>query len=323
MIFNNMKIKQVIVWGHKLHSHTHSYIHNGFFIGFNDLGFKTHWFDDNDNVKDFDFTNSLFITEHQVNKRIPLRDDCLYLTHYLDDGDYKNIPKENIIVLNVSLRDFDEKGSIESIYTPLNYGQKYEYHAKVEDYNCLYMYWATDLLPKEIDLNIQNIHNIKSINEINLIGTQTSVWNELANICNMNNIKFKKFGATFNIHSNDNISINKNIELIQQSLISPALQDEQQVIKNYIPCRIFKNISYGKMGITNNPIVNELFDNNLIYDSNLDELFKKSIAFEMLPNKHDIIIKYMKYVRDNHTYINRINTIKEYIKDYTSFILEI
>ena len=31
-----MKINKIIIWGHPLHSHTHSYIHNGFFIAFKD-----------------------------------------------------------------------------------------------------------------------------------------------------------------------------------------------------------------------------------------------------------------------------------------------
>ena len=34
--------------------------------------------------------------------------------------------------------------------------------------------------------------------------------------------------------------------LIQESIIAPALQTDWQVEHEYIPCRIFKNISYGK-----------------------------------------------------------------------------
>lgn len=314
-----MEIKQVVIWGHKLHSHTHSYIHNGFYLGFKKLGFKTLWFDDKDDVKDVDFINSLFITEHQVNKKIPLRNDCLYLTHYIDDNDYKDVPKENIIILKVSLRDFKEKDDKNTVYKELEYGQKYEYYSKINDYNCLYMYWATDLLPEEIDENIKNINNIKTSNEINFVGSMTSIWNQLKHICNVNKINFNNYGATFNINSTNNISIKQNIELTKKSIIAPALQDTQQIIKDYIPCRIFKNISYGKMGITNNPIVNHLFDNKLIYDNNLLELIKKSVAFERYPNKNEIIVELMKYVRDNHTYINRINTIIKYINEYTTF----
>jgi hypothetical protein len=314
-----MDIKQVVIWGHKLHSHTHSYIHNGFYIGFKHLGFKTLWFDDNDNVKNINFSNTLFITEHQVNKKIPLRKDCLYLTHYIDEGDYVGIPKENIIILKVSLRDFKEKDPINVVYESLKYGQKHEYHAKIDDYNCLYMYWATDLLPEQIDININNINNINTSNEINFVGTMTKIWKDFAYICKINNINFNNYGATFNVNSHNNVSIQQNIELMKKSIIAPALQDERQVFYNYIPCRIFKNISYGKMGITNNPLVNQLFDYSLIYDNNLTDLIKKSFAFDKSPNKNDIIVNLMKHVRDNHTYINRINTINRYINEQTKF----
>jgi hypothetical protein len=317
-----MHIKQVIIWGHKLHSHTHSYIHNGFFIAFNKLGLKTYYYDDNDDVRNHDFCNSLFITEHQVNKKIPLRTDCLYLTHYIDDGDYVGVPIENIIMLKVSLRDFVEKDLHKNMqYTELSFGQKYEYHAKDENgYNCLYMYWATDLLPDEIDDNIKNINNISICNkEVNFVGSMTSIWRQFYHLCKQNQINFNQFGATFNINSNRNVSIYDNMILIKKSLLSPALQDDMQVQKKYIPCRIFKNISYGKMGITNNKIVNDLFDQKLIYDIDLNTLIQKCLNFENNPNKNTVIIELMRHVRDHHTYINRANTIMSYVNKYTTF----
>jgi hypothetical protein len=286
-----MEIKQVVIWGHKLHSHTHSYIHNGFYIGFNKAGFKTYHFDDNDDVRNHDFSNTLFITEHQVNKRIPLRQDCLYLTHYIDEGDYNGIPKENIIMLKVSLRDFMECDKNKNIkYSELKYGQKYEYHAIDDGYNCLYMYWATDLLPEEIDTNIREMNTIKVQPEINFIGSVTNKWVEFYNICVQKGVRFNHFGATFNIHSERNMSITDNMNLTKRSLIAPALQTDYHLHTNYIPCRIFKNISYGKMGITNNRIVNELFDNRLIYETDLNALFRKGIEFESNPKKKEQMV---------------------------------
>ena len=315
-----MKIQQIIIWGHKLHSHTHSYIHNGFFLAFNKLGFETYHYDDYDDVSNHDFSNSLFITEHQVNKKIPLRQDCLYLTHYVDDGDYVGIPKENIIILKVTLRDFVERDLNKNLtYIELPFGQKYEYHTIDDEYNCLYMYWATDLLPEEIDMNIREINKNTPQPEVNFIGSITEKWRQFYQICIQNGIIFNHLGATFNIHSNRNVSITDNMNLIKRSLIAPALQDDEQVKKQYIPCRIFKNISYGKMGITNNKIVNELFENRLIYETDLNILFKKSIEFENNPKKQEKVIELMKYVRDNHTYINRVNTIMKYINKYTKF----
>ena len=81
-----MDVNNIIIWGHKLHSHTHSYIHNAFFIAFKKLGYDTYWFDDNDDTSNFDFSNSLFITEHQVDNKIPKRKDCLYFVHFVDPG---------------------------------------------------------------------------------------------------------------------------------------------------------------------------------------------------------------------------------------------
>ena len=318
-----MEIIQIVIWGHKLHSHTHSYIHNGFYLGFKSLGYPVSWYDDSDDVSMVDFSRSLFITEHQVNKKIPLRTDCLYLSHYVDEGDYKGIPKENIIVLKVTLRDFrdDEKGTE---YTLIKDGQKHEYQAKINGYQCLYMYWATDLLPNEIDVNIERIVEIQNMrtNAVNFIGSVTNIWYFFNQVCVQNGIPFRHYGATFDTLSNNNVSIEKNVELIQSSLISPALQADTQILETYIPCRIFKNISYGRMGMTNNIVVQELFDGQLIYDPDLIPLIQKGINFELLPDKKETVVKLMKHVRDNHTYLNRINTIQHFIHTYTSFILQ-
>jgi hypothetical protein len=62
-------IKKVVLWGHKLHTHTHSYIHFAFHKAFKHLGYDTYWFDNNDDVSGFDFFGSLFITEGQVDSK--------------------------------------------------------------------------------------------------------------------------------------------------------------------------------------------------------------------------------------------------------------
>ena len=321
---NNLQINQVVIWGHKLHTHTHSYIHNGFFIAFNNLGYKTLWLDDNDDVSNIDFANSFFITEHQVNKKIPCRKDCLYLSHYVDNGDYPGVPVENIIILKVSKRDFyepDKDLNKNYHYTNLQYGQKFEYHSKINNYNCFYMYWATDLLPAQIDENIKQLHNTNSSSQINFVGCMTNIWHNFQQNVSRFGIQFNHYGGTFDKNSSQNKTIDENAKLIRDSLISPALQDDKQINYKYIPCRIFKNISYGKMGLTNNPIVQELFDNKLIYDADLFMLINKGLQFESTTDKNTIVKELMEIVRDNHTYLNRIFSIQRFIKDYTSFVL--
>ena len=70
------------------------------------------------------------------------------------------------------------------------------------------------------------------------------------------------------------------------------------------------------MGITNNIVVNKLFDNKLIYDINIKKLADKAIEFNNNPNKKSIIIDLMNNVKDNHTYVSRIKLIMNIIETY-------
>lgn len=317
-----MDIKHIIIWGHKLHSHTHSYIHNAFFIAFKKLEYDTYWFDDNDDVSKFDFSNSLFITEHQVDNKIPKRNDCLYFVHFVDSGKYDELPCENVIELKCVNRDMiaDEKEISNIIFTPIT-DNHFEFFSKSKHF-MYYTMWGTDIFPEDIQRNIDNLHEIsKKINPsiFNFVGHMTEPWIIVYRACQSINMPFIKNGATFNQNHPNNKSIEENINLIQTSSISPAFQQPFQLETKYIPCRIFKNISYGRMGITNNPAVNELFDNRLIYSDNIIECMNKGFAFEKNPNKLTVVKDLMEYVRDNHTYIQRIESMTIFINKYTNF----
>ena len=161
----------------------------------------------------------------------------------------------------------------------------------------------------------------KSLIIVNFIGMMTEPWTILDNILKKRNIKFEKYGGSFNKNSNKIKSYEENKKLIRDSIISPALQTSWQVDHGYIPCRIFKNISYGKMGMTNNRHVQELFDNELIYDNDIEKLVDLGLEFEKKENKLDIVKKLMKDVRDNHTYLNRIEFLQWYLKEFMNYEL--
>ena len=91
------------------------------------------------------------------------------------------------------------------------------------------------------------------------------------------------------------------------------MQTQLQIDNHYIPFRIFKNISYGKMGITNNSIVYELFDKKIIYSDSIEQLVNESLEFNNRTDKNKIIKDLMIKVRNNHTYLNRIKFILDFI----------
>lgn len=333
-----MEINKIIIWGHLLHSHTHSYIHNGYYVAFKEMGYDTHWFDDNSDISNFDFSNSLFITEQQVDNKIPKRKDCLYFVHFLEKHKYPGVNISNLIDLRCTFRDMnracgreyqkDRKNPGNLIFTPLN-KKKFEYYSIINNQLTYYTMWAADLLPKQIEYNINNISDIqkKKTHNIYFVGSLMNIWCKFKQICNVNKIPFFDCGAKWirgpighQLSKSDALSIEMNEDLIQKSYIAPALQSKEQVYEEYIPCRIFKNISYGKMGITNNKKVYELFDKKIIYDPNIVNLINKSILFEKNPDTK-VITELMKYVKNNHTYVQRIESLKIFINKHTSFTI--
>jgi hypothetical protein len=302
-------IKQVIIWGHKLHSHKHSYIHNAFYNAFQHLRYKTLWLNSSDNISRINFSNSLFITEGSVEANMPILQDCYYILHNSSNLDYYStkLPKSHFIQLQVYTHDVVNTHEATLIdKTTLSYYKD----------NCLFLPWATDLLPNEINENIEKVkmQHFNTQNNIAYVGTINSVCISVHQYCHIHNIPFPNDTSFFQ----NNIEVNDSITLIQNSLMAPAFQDEWQCRNGYIPCRIFKNISYGKMGITNNVTVHELYNNTLIYDNDINIALTRGLDFEKMPSEYKIqtLIPLMELTRDKHTYLNRINTIFNFFNDW-------
>jgi hypothetical protein len=296
--------ERVIIWGHKLHTHTHSYIHYGFYNAFKYLNYDVYWLDEDDINSElhskYNFNNCLFITEGQVDKYIPINNTSIYILHNCNIDKYKDIDKKfNLQVIT--------KSDLER-YTFDKIDIASYYHSDL-----LMMCWATDLLPEDINKNILKVktNNIKSNNVLNFVGMPLYPWDEVMEWCNNNNIIYKSFGG-FN---KTNVSSEKNIELIQESILAPAIQEPWQVEHGYIPCRVFKNLSYGKMVQTNNKFVNEfLFNGKLLYNEDIHKLMDMGIEFNKNNENKKILLELMENVKDNHTYINRIQSIIKFLE---------
>ena len=246
---------------------------------------------------DINLKNTLFITEGNVDRKIPNRDDSFYILHNCRKMDKKNYIKIQTYTLDVLKKDV----------IPME-DNKYQYYSIKN--RAYYMPWATDLLPHEIDKIKEDYDNIKKKEkrELNFVGTPNKEWTIFKDIVEKHDIKFSRCGG----FSKNKATREENINLIQKSYISPAIQDKWQVEHGYIPCRIFKNISYGKMGITNNLTVYELFEKNIVYNSDLNGLLLDSIENK---NNHtkEKQFKLMDFVKDKHTYLNRVNNLLKFI----------
>lgn len=298
---NHTFFSKVIIWGHPLHSHTHSYIHAAFYRAFKHLGYEIYWVKDLDELSTIDLHNTLFITEGQVDADMPKRHDCYYILHNWNPDNYQDLFYDNrCILLQVYTHDC------------LPYVTE-----KIDDYiysnskeKMIFMPWATDLLPDEIDI-IKNNCPMKKDNSITWVGSigggRFGNENELVGFkkaCEENNIAF---------NHRVNISEEEGINLIKSSCMAPAIVGTYQLEKGYIPCRIFKNISYGQWGITNSKTVYDLFKGKIIYNSDTYQLFYD--AKEYIENASmEELYELMDFVKDKHTYINRIETLLAFME---------
>ena len=299
--------EKVIIWGHKLHTHTHSYIHNAFFITFKHLGYKTYWFDDNDDVSHFDFANSLFLTEGQVDKKIPLRNDCQYILHNCYSSKYKPFFEKGLCITLQVYTDRCLNNPLCQKVAPCIY---YNIPGKT-----VYMPWATDLLPHEINQMKQKLPHIRKTNKVFWIGTKGG--GQFGNIEELNPfIRACRENRIIFIHKDPwskGISVEENMHLTAISYLSPAIVGHWQRDQGYIPCRIFKNISYGQLGLTNSLRVFELFQDQIIYNPDTYQLFYDAKAV-LEKNPQPYIEQLMDFVRDNHTYINRIKILLDFLE---------
>jgi hypothetical protein len=285
-------------------------VHNGFYRAFKHLGYDTYWFDDKDNLNDFDFRNSLFVTIGGQDEKIPLRNDCRYILHNCENQKYERLFElSNCIKLQVYTHDCLTR-NVEKIDQCIY---------KDKEDKTIYMPWATDLLPSEIDANKIPQRQRKRENTVYWIGTvwgsEQGNYNELVKFvkaCNDSQVRFRQLSQ---------VSPEENLNLIHRSLMAPAIQGPFQCEKGYIPCRIFKNISYGQIGITNSKTVYELFEKKIVYNENTYQLFFD--ALEEIKNITDSqLYDLMDFVKNKHTYINRINTLLDFMNELNPFSIK-
>jgi len=309
-------MKKFMIWGHKLHTHTNSYVYYGYFRAFEYLGYTPYWFDNSDveKVKDFDFNDTVIFTEGQVDQQVPLFKNIKYITHHCNPDKYVAIGCKQINLCNYV--EPCERGISMNYNDPNNLLVKTANTPTVEkirDFcfwdkknNAIYQPWATDLLPHEIDVenpirfnpNIPTVYYIGSTNHDNILPK----FQMFAQCCQQNGKNIKV--------GQGNISFEENKKLIQNSYISVDIRGNWHQQCGYIPCRIWKNISYGKFTGTNSPHIGNILKGYIAYDNNPYTLFYTTEQSYASLSKENMK-RMMLYVKENHTYINRAKILIE------------
>jgi hypothetical protein len=325
------KFNKVIIWGFDNNSHTHYYTHWGWNSAFTHLGYETYWFSDNNHPENFDYENSLFITEGYVDAGIPINDSSTYIVHVCVNPDKYIGRVKRLIdmrylvdhIYDINYRYVLDKDKATKISDTL-------YHETLHDnggisknhvnptpmkYEAIYTCWATDLLPHEINLDDAHIQRQK---EIYWFGSanpgNTKEIRLFAQECEKNGIRFLT-----NDPWNNPLPFDFVRQKTKESFMAPDIRtggDPNKIALGetgtchkhigYIACRLFKSISCGQLGITNSKHMYEIMDKSVVYNEDESQLFN-----DALNNVGDIelIKKQMEIVREKHTFVKRVQDL--------------
>ena len=339
---HKQKITHLVVHGLKTSQHTHRYIHESIHETFLYIAKHSNhhvdviWCNDEYASKHI-YTPTLynpenrfliFSTPHlETDKHLPILDNAYYILHFRHGVVYSDVP---ITKYNELLKQKRAVKYVEFRYSPDNL----TYHESAMDgvipidktplwfdtqRNEGHLAWATNLLPEEIDANIA------------LISSSSKPQFKLqsyfcGHVWRANNCEIQQWSDMCKTHEIDCIVERQKNEKIHQenirtSFLSTAIQgasQRQNEKKYYIPCRIFKNISYGAIPITNNiGVYNMLNGFRVIYDADINNLMDKALErYREIEDNYEEYkleqIRVMEYVRDHHTYLNRISTLIQY-----------
>lgn len=327
----SIKFKKVIIWGYPLYSHTHSFVHYGWHKAFKYLGYETYWFDDNNFPEDFDFNECLFITEGYADKKIPVVKSSVYFVHVCIDPAKYLAAGSRLVDIRFNLKrtkDFSyDYTRLDDKLTKLDAFTFYEknandsalverYRKGTAGYEAVYMYWATDFLPADINFTDAFIERTGTVYHVG------SYWSANRRELQLFEKSLKAQGLSLEIRDPWKIKTTNEeaVRLVQQSYIAPDIRGSGVTCDNssaeecnhltigYIPCRTFKNISYGQLGITNSHAVKELMGDFVVYSNNVEELLE---CAEPHRKNYEKILAGMAYVRDHHTFVNRAQTLLE------------
>lgn len=298
-----MQFNKIIIWGLRKKWHTHRFIHKAFYENAKKLGYKVIWVEDEKgNAKYVEKGDLVIFSEVQgkmvpeksklEDYNLPIVEGVYYCLHNVKDIFSNNIDKKYLLKLNVYLRDAENKEGNEKWREGVIFN-------KLE--NSLYQPWGTDILDYEFKKPVfrknKFVFWIGSVWNNNLNQGNFLIIENLKKILEKKNIKFIKLRF---------IPDWMNIFFIRLSKIAPAIVGAWQEDHDYLPCRMFKNISYGHVGFTNVKKFNDILgDFNIKGD--IEEVINTILDLDQEEYK-SLVLKQQAIVKQ-YTYKNALENI--------------
>lgn len=279
-----------------------TYVFEGYVRAFESLGYDTHWIEEGVTIDDTFLTGALVLTEDQVDDRLPKSQEARYVVHSSDGskyfgrvGGFLHLRNFTIGLLAGSSLDFPG-GNPERINDFTYYDAKN---------SVLYQPWATDLLPNEIQ--VDNVVRFDpSRPAINYVGTvdHDNIRSHLEPFAASAAAAGKRLNVVSGLTSEQARTVTRS------SLISVDIRGDWHRSIGYIPCRIWKTLSYGTAVSSNSPLLNSVLGEYVNFVSNSEDLFASALDWHSSQSPRQLMAA-TSFVRERHTFVNRAQSIIE------------
>ena len=224
---------------------------------------------------------------------IPVREDIYYCLHNFKDIFLDKLNPSRVILLDTYKNGAENSDIKIDEVTFIDTKNKFVK---------LYQPWGTNLMPWEFKKPVFNNHRF-----VFWVG---SIWNDKfnhGNIEEINNLKNTLCEKNIKFINVRFVPDWVNILLVRLSRIAPAIGGRIQTEVNYLPCRMFKNISYGQLGFSNVKKFSDLYKNCLLSGENIEQLVNS--ALDLSKDEYIRIVKEQQEITKKQTYLQKINNI--------------
>ena len=234
--------RKLIAWGgtHGLEAHRHVHFH--FVRAAQKMGWKSFMVPDQPESREHLKPGTLVIAAdlfaHNIGEAV---DGVDYVLHNFDVSHplCQTVKPEHLLRLQVWTNDA--------------YGAEWsDFRNYDHDGRILFQPWGTDLFAEEFMDPVYKPYS-QDVTFVGAVWGEVNKGVELGNVGMIETLKLLCADNSLRFRHLTQVSDQANVNAIREARLAPGFAGNWQVEHNYLPCRVFKNISYGAVGFTNVP----------------------------------------------------------------------
>ncbi len=178
---------------------------------------------------------------------------------------------------------------------------------------CLYQPWGTNLLAEEFMEPVFNQTTNTAIFVGAIWGEKNWQYGELGNMRAIDELKLalSELGLKF-VHFT-HIPDTAAVRELRSARLAPSVAGAWQVAHGYLPCRCFKNPSYGVLMFTNVPAVNRLFGDAAVPGTSVRELVENAVRLKQ--KEYVELVQAQQRVAAHYTYRESLTAIFQALEE--------